>query len=330
MKKKRVLIIDALNMYFRAYIVDPSLSSHGHPIGGTKGFLKILNKLVRETTPDQIVICWDGPGGSQKRKAANKNYKQGRTPIRLNRAIRNLSPEEELANKIWQQTRLFEYLNEMPVVQFIFEHVEADDVISYVQSLPILHGAEKVIVSSDKDFFQLLSDDTVLYRPVRKEVLNSKRVVDKFGIHPLNFALARAMVGDKSDNLKGVGGVGLATVAKRFPFLKENRSCTLDEVLKCCETSDSSAKCFSNILEKREIVESNYHLMQLYAPAMSPQAKETVRYAFKNYEPSLNKTEVRKMFVQDGIGELYLNDLFVNFKKTIVDWKEKTKNKIKT
>ena len=50
---KRVLIIDALNMYFRAYIVDPSLSTNGQPIGGVKGFLKILQKLVRETKPDQ-------------------------------------------------------------------------------------------------------------------------------------------------------------------------------------------------------------------------------------------------------------------------------------
>ena len=69
---KRLLIIDALNMYFRAYIVDPSVSTNGQPIGGVKGFLKILQKLVRETKPDEIVICWDGEGGSQKRKAKNK------------------------------------------------------------------------------------------------------------------------------------------------------------------------------------------------------------------------------------------------------------------
>ena len=64
---KRVLIVDALNAYLRAYIVDPSLSSNGQPIGGVKGFLKILQKLVRETKPDQVVVAWDGPGGSRKR-----------------------------------------------------------------------------------------------------------------------------------------------------------------------------------------------------------------------------------------------------------------------
>jgi 5'-3' exonuclease len=65
---KRLLVIDALNMYFRAYIVDPSLSTNGQPIGGMKGFLKILQKLTRETKPDQIVVCWDGAGGSQKER----------------------------------------------------------------------------------------------------------------------------------------------------------------------------------------------------------------------------------------------------------------------
>ena len=64
---KRVIIIDALNAYFRAYIVNPSLSSNGQPIGGYKGFLGILQKLAREMNPDEIVIAWDGAGGSARR-----------------------------------------------------------------------------------------------------------------------------------------------------------------------------------------------------------------------------------------------------------------------
>ena len=65
-KRKRTIIIDALNMYFRAYIVDPSLSTNGQPIGGTKGFLKILQKLLRETQANRVIVAWDGPGGSRK------------------------------------------------------------------------------------------------------------------------------------------------------------------------------------------------------------------------------------------------------------------------
>ena len=93
---KRLLIIDALNAYRRANIVDPSLSTNGQPIGGLKGFIKILQKLVRDTNPDQIVVVWDGPNGSKKRKSMDKNYKEGRKPIRLNRAFHNLTEDEEL------------------------------------------------------------------------------------------------------------------------------------------------------------------------------------------------------------------------------------------
>ena len=140
---KRLLVIDALNMYFRAYIVDPSLSTNGQPIGGLKGFLKILQKLVRETKPDGIVICWDGAGGSQRRKAMVKTYKEGRKPIRLNRDIRNMSEAEEIENKIWQQTRLIEYINSLPIIQLMLEAVEADDIISHVVQMPAYAGWQK-------------------------------------------------------------------------------------------------------------------------------------------------------------------------------------------
>ena len=92
---QRLVVIDALNAYFRAYIVNPSLSRNGQPIGGYKGFLNILQKLCRELKPDEIVIAWDGAGGSQKRKQINKNYKEGRTPLRLNRSVRTLTEDEE-------------------------------------------------------------------------------------------------------------------------------------------------------------------------------------------------------------------------------------------
>ena len=92
----RMLIIDQLNLFFRNYIVNPSLSLQGQPIGGLRGCIQSLQKLVRETSPDVIIICWDGAGGSKKRKLLQKDYKAGRKPIRLNRAVKNLSEQQEV------------------------------------------------------------------------------------------------------------------------------------------------------------------------------------------------------------------------------------------
>ena len=137
-----------------------------------------------------------------------------------------ISQIKEIENKIWQQTRLAEYLNNLAVIQLMLTSVEADDIIAQVVQNPRYEDWQRVIVSSDKDFLQLCDGNTVLFRPIQKEVLNSNDIVKKYKIHPNNFALARAIVGDKSDNLQGVGGVGLATVAKRFPFLVEEKSYT--------------------------------------------------------------------------------------------------------
>ena len=318
---KRLLIIDALNMYFRAYIVDPSLSTNGQPIGGVKGFLKILQKLVRDTKPDEIVICWDGEGGSQKRKTKNKGYKEGRKPIRLNRDIRNLSANEEIANKIWQQTRLAEYLNELPIVQLVLPAVEADDIVSVVSQHPLYNGWQKVIVSSDKDFFQLCDNETVVLRPIQKEIVNQKSLVEQYGIHPKNFALARAIAGDKSDNLPGVGGVGLPTVSKRFPFLAENISFGTDSLIIHAEENKGNVKAYTSVIEHQDLIRDNYRLMQLYTPSLSVQGRKKIDYALENFEPELAKTNVKTMMIEDGFGVVNFTDLFAAMNKIVADSK---------
>ena len=306
---KRVLIVDALNMYFRAYIVDPSLSTNGQPTGGVMGFMKILQKQIRETKPDRIVIAWDGPGGSRKRKQMDKNYKAGRKPIRLNRSIRNLSESEELENKIWQQTRLVEYLNQMPVSQLLLPEIEADDVIAYATNLSYFQGWQKVIVSSDKDFFQLCDDETVVYRPIQKQIMNKKRIIEDFNIHPNNMALARAIAGDKSDNLPGIKGVGLPTIKKRLPFLSEEKSYTIDEVVNYCDEVDSNLKIYDSIVENEDVIEHNYKMMQLYAPSLSYNAKQQVKYAIEEADQLFNLTEMKRMMISDGFGTWDWSDL---------------------
>tara|TARA_Y100000592_G_C5453548_1_gene310077 strand:- start:92 stop:1087 length:996 start_codon:yes stop_codon:yes gene_type:complete len=320
-ENKRVLIIDALNMYLRAYIVDPSLSRHGQPIGGLKGSLKILQKLVRTTKPDNVIIAWDGPDGSRKRKTMDKNYKQGRKPIRLNRAFHNLTDDEEVQNKIWQQSRLIEYINEMPIAQVMIDQVEADDVISYVCGMPHYKDWQKIIVSNDKDFMQLCGEQTVLWRPTKDELLNTKRIVEQTGVHPTNMALARAIIGDASDNLPGVKGVGFGTVSKRLAFLGEEGTYTIDDVIEHCEEmlEESKLKVYSNIVENKELIEHNYKMMQLYAPQMSIQSKTFVKDSIENFEFTFNKTGILKMMIDDGFGELNWEDLKTSLNKIISD-----------
>ena len=316
-KPNRIMIVDAQNQFIRAYIVDPSLSTNGAPIGGLKGFMKIMNKLCREIEPDAIAVVWDGEGGSKKRRSMNKNYKAGRKPPRLNRYDDNLTEEERSENRAWQQVRAIEYINNTPIMQFYVPLVEADDVISYIANLDCYSEWNKVIVSSDKDFIQLLGEDTLLFRPTQKEVLNKGRILEKYSIHPNNFALARSVAGDKSDNLRGVQGAGLATIAKRFPFLLEEKEYYVDDLISAAarQAESSGLKIYHKIVEAEAVIRLNYKIMQLGAPQISIQSKGKIKNTCEAHVPEFNKTGLLKLMIKDGLGQISLNDLFQTFQK---------------
>ena len=216
---KKVVIIDGLNMFLRSYIINPTMDPKGNLIGGSIGFLKSLQKVCNDFKPDEVIIAWDGQGGSQKRKEMNKDYKAGRKPVRFNRRMFELSDVEQEHNKAYQHVRLMEYLNELPIMQIVIDYVEADDIIAVLNGHPKYRDWHKYIISSDRDFFQLVGERTSLYRPIQKKLVTQDHLLDEYGIHPNNFALARAVAGDKSDNLEGVPRVGLGTIKSRFPFM---------------------------------------------------------------------------------------------------------------
>ncbi len=312
---KKVMIIDGLNMFLRSYIVVPSMDKHGAPNGGTYGFMKSLQKICGMFQPDEIIVCWDGEGGSQKRKEIDKNYKAGRKPVRFNRRLIDLSPEESDKNKYNQQLRLMEYLNDLPIIQTMIDYIEADDVISYVVQHEKYADWEKVIVSSDKDFYQLISDKTKLYRPIQDDLVDYPSLIENFKIHPKNFALARSLVGDKSDNLPGVPRVGLKTVSGKFPFLKESKQYEVEDIMRHCEKLDKMLKVHENILEHSRLVEKNYKIMQLYSPTISYLHQKQINFSLEEFEPKLEKLELIKKLHYDGINAGSFNVLFNSVKK---------------
>ena len=170
-------------------------------------------------------------------------------------------------------------------------------------------------MSSDKDFFQLISDDGKLYRPIQKQVVDYPTVLEQHQIHPKNFALARSLVGDKSDNLPGVPRVGLKTVASKFPFLKESKQYEVEDIMDHCEGLDKLLKVHENILEHSVLVENNYEIMQLYSPSIGNMHKKQINFSLKEFEPTMNKLEITKKLATDGIDPGSFNILMNIMKK---------------
>ena len=306
MDKKIIMIIDGLNMFIRSYTVDPSVSNTGEPIGGVKGTLKQLQKMFREINPDHVFMVWDGTGGSRRRRAINKNYKDGRKPLTQKKHdfMPKLSEEQERENQRWQLKRLIEILNLLPIRQFVFDNIEADDIIALLSQDPCLEDFIKVIVSNDKDFLQLASSSTMIWRPATEKFMTTKSILEEFSIHPVNMALSRAIAGDKGDNLDGVKGMGLKTVVKHFPEVAENKFLTLNEVFNKAREIDGY-KIINNLVESEEVVRENYKIMQLYSPQVSFEVRESI---FSDLRSEATKTDwlgVLKIMRKDNHPEDY-------------------------
>tara|TARA_R110001583_G_scaffold33905_2_gene114437 strand:+ start:599 stop:1549 length:951 start_codon:yes stop_codon:yes gene_type:complete len=314
---KKLLIIDGLNMFLRSYVVNPTLAPTGDPIGGTIGFMKSLQKVCGMFTPDEIIVAWDGHSGSSKRKEMNKNYKAGRKPVRFNRRMVELNEDQQVVNKAYQYIRLVEYLNETPVIQIVVDFVEADDIIAYACAHKKYEGWHKHIISSDKDFFQLISEDVVLYRPIQKKLVDKPSLLAEHGIHPNNFALARAVAGDKSDNLPGIPRAGLKTIKNRFPAMADEEPQTVETLAESCRNATKQVKIHQNILENLPLIQSNYDIMQLYKPVIGSTTKRTIEFAIENFEPEWKKLELQKLLMTDGQITYRFDTLYANFNKII-------------
>lgn len=245
----------------------------------------------------------------------NKQYKQGRRPVRFNRRMIELPEDQVKKNRADQQLRLHEYLNNMPVIQLMVDFVEADDIIAYTVKKDKYKDWEKIIVSSDKDFFQLLGiENTWIWRPVQKVLLNGKMLTEKEGIHPNNYALARAIDGDKSDNIEGVPRIGMKTIRTNLPILEQEKQLSCDELFVYCKMQLKQKNCHKKLLEYQERVKDNYNLMQLYESNISHNGRRGIDFTLDNFEYGFDKLELQKMLIADGQGHLNLSDLWVAFK----------------
>ena len=286
---ENVLIIDGLNTFIRVFSVIPTTNDNGTHIGGIVGFLKSIGYTINMFRPTRCIIIWDGKGGSSRRRKMYPEYKAKRkTNIRLNRAYDFETIEEERANMIRQIQRTIEYLDFLPITMLSIDNVEADDIIAYTAK-QVLTDSNVTIMSSDKDFLQLVDDRISVWSPTKKKLYKPEQVMEEYGIPSHNLLMYRIFDGDKSDNINGVFGYGLKTVLKKLPFLQEDKQFSVDDAITEVEE-----------LEKhRDIMERNYDLMQLHNVDISATAKTKTIDKMREPIPNLDKVTFKKMFLED-------------------------------
>ena len=196
---RKILLIDAANALYRAFFALPPLrNAAGQPTGAVLGIANMLRKAIREEKPDGVAVVMDPPGGSF-RKEIFKGYK----------ANRDAQPED-LTTQIPLMHELIEAWN-LPVLQVA--GFEADDVIATLVT-EAGDDCEVVIVSTDKDLMQLVTERVVLLDTMKDKRVGPADVEARFGVGPDKLLDVRALVGDPSDNIPGVKGIGEKGAAK--------------------------------------------------------------------------------------------------------------------
>ena len=204
-------------------------------------------------------------------------------------------------------------LRKAGINQLYISDCEADDVISYV-ALHLLKEEKVVIISSDKDYYQLIDGGRILqWSPGQKDYVTPEKILKKFFIPVHNFCVARCFIGDGSDGLLGIKGAGFRTLAKRFPELLGEKFVSVEEIvnLSSARSKESSVKLFQSIVEQAEIAKRNWKLMYLDISNLSATHIEKINESFGNSSKNPNKLNFMRVLIQEGIQNFDANKFFM-------------------
>ena len=306
----RVLLIDGLNLFFRNFAMMNFVNEQGVHIGGLGGFIRSLNSLINQVKPTSVYVVFDGMGSSVNRKNLLPEYKSGRNLVRITNWDSFDSLEDEHDSKIDQIVRLIHYLKCLPVKTLSLDKVEADDIIAYLCNiLPSKHNSQVFIVSNDKDFVQLVDENVILYRPGDKEYYTKKLVKEKFGVLAENFILYKTLLGDQSDKVAGVKGLGEKGLLKKFPELAE-RILTFQDIIEISAQKHKEHVVYSRIVFEMERLENNFRIMDLGNPLMDDAEKEYLEDVVEELTPTLNTPAFLLLYNEDGLGHMIKNPEF--------------------
>ena len=201
--KKRAILIDGNNLLFRSYYATAyngnlMKNSKGVPTNALFGFVNMINKIINEENPEYIMIAFDK--GHNFRQDMYDSYKDGRI---------------ETPNDLKVQFPIAKELCTLMGIKYVeIDNYEADDIIgTFARMADEDKNYNATIISSDKDLLQLISDEVDVKLLKQKDyiIMNNKTFFDTYGIEPIRMIDLKSLMGDQSDNIPGVKGIGEKT-----------------------------------------------------------------------------------------------------------------------
>ncbi len=337
-KIKNTLLVDGNALFKRAFAgAKDEYNDKGEFVGALYQFITLVRKMLVEDLYHQVYIFWDGKLSGLERFKIYNPYKSNR-----NKDFVNLTETIDEEQAI-QLQKIWSYLNEFYVRQFNYDYIEGDDLIAYY-CLNKEPNEKITICTNDTDMAQLINEDIKIYFLHIKNYVDINNFSSYFSYHVENAALIKTMIGDTSDVIKGIKGLGLKTLLQHFPQLKEGvltLNEIIDEAKKLQEQRLTEKKkpltVLNNIIngvtdgvQGEKIYEINNRLVNLKYPMISENAIiELERLKNGTLDGTgRNIKKIAQYMHEDGIdkiiGEVRNEDYLVPFKKLI----EREKNLI--
>ncbi len=261
---KTLTIIDTFGFFFRSYFALPPLkNSDGFPTGLLTGFINLIDSLHRDHATDYIVFALDSKGKTFR----NDIYPEYK-------ANRDAAPDD----LIKQLPIAIDWIREMGFANLAKEGYEADDIIATLAKYGKEQGLKVRIVSHDKDLYQMIEDGkVVMYDSVKRKEITEQECIEKFGVKPKDFINFQAILGDSSDNVPGVKGIGKVGASKLI-----NKYGTLEAIYDDIENA-GTANIQKKLLEGKENAFLSRELVTMKQDVFKDFDLESFAFEDKNY-----------------------------------------------
>jgi len=353
------LLVDGNNL-LKISLVDKTMNSNGEEYGAVMSFLRMLGSILNKKDFNYCIVCFDGIGSGVLRWKFYEDYKANRGKNYelhdpnmsdydkkliafqqkvLSHSRRMKNKDEENDDEIFEREKgiINAILEELCIRQYEFENVEGDDIIAYYvkNKKP---NEKVVIVSSDKDLTQLISDTVIVYNPRLKDFITKDNSVEKIGITHENVVLEKILCGDASDNIKGVKGIGETTLIKLFPQIKDTKT-DLNAIIERskqlleerAQNKKKPLKSLENIVngvtdgcQGDRLYEINQKIIDLSEPLLTDEAKESLDNELYNVMDTSDRNikNVYKIIRECNLTELEdenkFSNLFAPFERIIM------------
>ena len=362
------LLLD-MNSIMKTCLVDKRMNGKGEEYGMVLTALRMIGRILQMRDFKYCVACYDGYNSGVLRYNIYEDYKANRDKhyelaagvTEYDRQINEFCKRTlayygskkkqvkrgETEDESFQRQRgiVQDILDNLYVRQFMYDEVEGDDLIAYY----VHHKKDNekiVIVSSDRDLTQLISDDVCIYLPMQKKAITKDNSIHEMGITHENVVLKKILCGDASDNIKGVKGMGEQTLIKLFPEIvaqKTSLEAILERSRQLLEERKAEKKKPLRVLENvlngvtdgcqgDRIYEVNKAIIDLSEPMLTEEARSGMEG--ESYAPidpeGRDISNVYKIIEENGMDEMsnerIFGNLFGMYERIIKSEKENAKN----